>query len=240
MKLPKLDYPRYETILPWSGKKISYRPYSVKEEKLLMMGASNEEASDDDVARAVIQVIENTCDVDVSTLHPVDVEWAYLKVYSVSVSPIIEATMFVESCTTPECPTEIQTLINLDEAIPDGISWLEDAGFIRKSGGWLIMLNDKVGLLMKDIKEDTEFAEDYNVILDNISAVFDDETMISTKDVSREELSNFVEDIPKPSSEKIKQFFKLQPVVTCKIQGKCPTCKTIHTETIKGLSSFFV
>ena len=240
MKLPKLDYPRYETTLPWSGKVISYRPYSVKEEKLLMMSASNEEATDEDIARAVIQVIENTCDVDVSTLHPVDVEWAYLKVYSASVSPIVEVTFFNETCSTPECPTEIQTLLNLESATVIGLDALMDAGFVKKSNGWLIMLTSTVGVIMKDIKEDTDFKTDYNVVLDNIKAIFDEEDIIDVASVKREDLIDFVEDIPKPSADKIKEFFKLQPYVSCTLEAKCPVCKVVHTENVRNLTSFFV
>lgn len=235
MKLPKLDMPTFKTTLPWSGQDITFRQYTCKEERILTTAAAGDDA--EEAERAVIQTIENCCNVDVSTLHPVDVEWLFIKLRSLSVSPVIKVTFFPEKCTTSECPEEIDTLVNLDDAQCLGLDTLEQQGFTRRKGSWILMLTDEIGVQFRDLKESKD--PEYHPILDNIQSIFDGETIYDCKQLEREHLIEWFDAMPVSQSEKIKSFFESQPYIEVELKAKCPHCKHEHTSTMRGLSSFF-
>lgn len=239
MKLPKISYPTFTTILPWSKKEITYRPYSVKEEKMLMMASSDENISDEDVLKGVTQVIENCCSVDIETLHPVDVEWLFIKLKSVSDTPILEVTFFPPTCSTENCPDELNAYINLDKAVVEGLSDLEEYGFKRKGDHWIIMLTDTVGIKLNDLKESKSDRSTSQLILDSIESIFNEEEVWPTKDLDKSELIAFVEDLTPNDSTNLKKFFELQPRLTAEIVAICPVCKKTHENKITGLTNFF-
>lgn len=239
MKLPKIDYPRLTTELPWSKRTITYRPYSTKEEKLLMMAAAVDELDDEEVTKNVIQVIENCCSVDVTTLHPVDVEWLFIKLKSASDSPILEVSFFPPTCTTEDCPDEIQAYMNLEEARVENLDKLEETGFTRKGDFWVIELANGVGMRFKDLKESREDRTVDQIIVDSIDCIFDEQDVYPAADIDRAELIAYVEDLIPAHSAKLKSFFELQPKLVCPIAAICPKCKKVHESKIEGLTSFF-
>jgi len=239
MKLPKIDYPKMTTELPWSKKTITYRPYSTKEEKLLMMAAAVDELNDEEVTKTVIQIIENCCSVDVTTLHPIDVEWLFIKLKAASDTPILEVMFYPPTCTTEDCPDEIQAFMNLDEIRVENLDKLQETGFVRKGEHWLMELANGVGIQFKDLKESREDRTLDEIVIDSIESIYDEETVYPASEVGREELIAYIEDLIPAHSDKIKSFFELQPKLVCPIAAICPKCKKIHESKIEGLTSFF-
>lgn len=239
MKLPKLEFPKYTTDLPWSGRTISYRPYSVKEEKILMMAAASEDIDPVEAENSIIQIIENCCSVDVTTLHPSEVEWLFMKLRIASVSPVVELDVEMPDCDEETCPGVAPGFMNLNDARFEGIDDLKSSGFKQKNDSWIIMLSDTVGVQMKDIKEQ-KGNTDYHPVLSNIKSIFDEENVYPVEEISREELENFLVDLPPIVADKIKSFFEYQPRVVCTMRAMCPVCSKKVEKDIVGLSDFFV
>lgn len=232
IKIPKVQFPTYETVLPWSGRTINYRPYSVSEERILMMAASGNQP--DEINKSVIQIIENCCGVEVESLHPIDFEWCYIKLRIAAVSPILEVTYNL-GC-TETCPESIDINLNLEDVYVEGLNDLTEAGFVKKNGSWILMLNDEVGIQMNDMRESKE---DVDLLHSSIKAIFDSDTVVSASELSKTEIEDFIDALPAPMADKISAFFDNQPYTSLDYKVVCPACKKVHTEKVSGIINFF-
>ena len=114
------------TTLPFSKQKVKYRPYTTKEEKIMMMAMVS--GAEQDMRDAVAQVVENCCDVKVSELTEVDFEYLYIKLISVSDTAVAKVVI-THKCTTDECPEEHNAMVNLEHTEIGDTKELEAAGF---------------------------------------------------------------------------------------------------------------
>ena len=134
MALPKQTAPKYTCILPSDGREIEYRPFLVKEQKVLLL--AQEQEDDAAMFRAVQDLITNVCeDVKSETLPVIDMEWLFLKIRSKSVG---ETANIKLSCTDPKCDGHGEAVVNLDD--------VEVVGDQPESK---IMLNDEIGIEMR-------------------------------------------------------------------------------------------
>ena len=232
MALPKLETPTYETIIPSTGRAIEYRPFLVKEEKILMMA---QETQDTAQAISALKKIISSCTfgkVDPNTLTTYDAEFLFLQLRIKSVGESVDFII-----TDKDTGEDVNISVDLSEVeVVEPEEKLETTIQLNDSIGLTlkeVTLKDAVGLSSKDMNDITGLI---SVVIDTI---FDDEKVYNTQDVSKKELEAFIESLNHSQLEQITTFIQNQPAIQKenKYRLKDGQEKTI---TLKGLQDFFV
>ena len=237
MALPKLNVPVYEAILPSTEKVIKYRPFLVKEEKLLLTA---QESGDDAVLPAVKQIIKNCVqgEVDVDNMPLFDIEYLFLRLRAKSVGE--EVTLGLKPW---GCPQNGGELCNLSTEVAIN---LEDVKVIKdKKHTSKIMLDDKIGIMMTypnisqvDIKgSDSEMG--MNIIKSCIKMIFTEKETYESDSFEDKELDEFIDSLNTKQMEKIRDFFNSMPTLKHTVKYKCKTCNEEKETTVQGLNSYF-
>jgi len=244
MKLPKLDLPKHSTTLPISGKKVDYRPYTVKEEKIIMLASASNDS--DDLERAAMQVVENCASVDLLKLHPVDVEWLYLKLYAASVSKTTEVEFEIDCETQPDededgnlrmCPEAIKVKVDLEKDIElFGVGILEEMGYKRRGDAWVVPITEDSGVVFNLLS--TTKKDQYEVLYDAFVCFYVGEEVTNREEVTLEEFRDWIDDLPRPIADQIDALFDYQPELVVNMVGKCPNCGKEHKRTASGVLDF--
>jgi hypothetical protein len=207
MGLPKLSHPTFELTLPSSGEKIRYRPFLVKEEKILLIAKESKDESD--VIRCVTQIVNNCVledGFDIEKLPSFDLEYIFIQLRSKSVGNIIEATVV-----DTEDNLEYDFTVDLDK-----IKVIKPEGTSNKI---YVDANQKIGVIMrypttKDIVEITKKGTK-DIIGDMfmlcVEKVFDDDDVYPWNEHTIEEKTQFFESIDGKKYESIVQFFADSP-----------------------------
>ena len=237
MALPKLNVPVYEAILPSTEKVIKYRPFLVKEEKLLLTA---QESGEEAVLPAVKQIIKNCVqgEIDVDNMPIFDIEYVFLRLRAKSVGE--EVTLGLKPWGCPQndgelCKFTTEVSVNLEE-----IKCVKDKTHTSK-----IMLDNKIGIMMKypDISQlNTKGSENemgFEVIKKCINMIFTEEETHERDSFSDKELDDFIDSLNTKQMEKIKNFFDTMPVLKHTVKYTCKTCDEEKETTIQGLQSFF-
>ena len=237
MALPKLNVPVYEAILPSTEKVIKYRPFLVKEEKLLLTA---QESGDDAVLPAVKQIIKNCVlgEIDVDNMPIFDIEYVFLRLRAKSVGEEITLGLKPWGCPQNDgelCKFTTEVAINLEE-----IKCVKDKTHTSK-----IMLDNKIGIMMKypDISHlnigGSENEMGLKVIKKCINMIFTEEETHERDSFTDKELDEFVDSLNTKQMEQIKNFFDTMPVLKHDVKYTCKTCGEEKETTIQGLQSFF-
>jgi len=238
MPLPKISTPTYELEIPSSKKTIKYRPFLVKEEKVLIIAMESEDSKQ--IATAVKDVISScilTRGVKVDELSTFDIEYLFLNIRGKSVGEDVEVLI--------TCPddnvTQVPMLINLDEIkVQVGDDHSRD-----------IKLDDSLVLRMKYPSMD-EFiksnftagseigvTETFDLISSCIEQVYSEEESWSAKDCTKKELLEFVEQLSSKQFKEIEKFFDTMPKLSHTITVKNPKTNVESEVVLEGLTSFF-
>lgn len=232
MALPKQTAPKYTCILPSDGREIEYRPFLVKEQKVLLL--AQEQEDDAAMFRAVQDLITNVCeDVKSETLPVIDMEWLFLKIRSKSVG---ETANIKLSCTDPKCDGTGEAVVNLDD--------VEVVGDQPESK---IMLTDEIGIELRyprvsdvnQVQGKDQATQTLEMLKNSIVTIFDEENVYPTADASTNELNEFVEGLTMQQLEKITSYFDSIPSLQLDVESKCTTCGRELKTTAKGINSFF-
>ena len=232
MALPKQSAPKYTCILPSDGREIEYRPFLVKEQKVLLL--AQEQEDDAAMFRAVQDLITNVCeDVKSETLPVIDMEWLFLKIRSKSVG---ETANIKLSCTDPKCDGTGEAVVNLDD--------VEVVGDQPESK---IMLTDEIGIELRyprvsdvnQVQGKDQATQTLEMLKNSIVKIFDEENVYPTADASTNELNEFVEGLTMQQLEKITSYFDSIPSLQLDVESKCTTCDRELKTTAKGINSFF-
>ena len=239
MALPKLTVPEYEAILPSTEKVIKYRPFLVKEEKILLTAL---EAEDDNVMADAIRQIVNNCvygELDVVKLPTFDIEYLFLRLRAKSVGEKVTLGLRPWGCPNNEgklCENSTQVEINLEE-----VKVIKDEKHSTK-----IMLDDEIGVKMRypDIKDinivDVDSAiTGMNIIKNCVDMVFTKNETYERDSFSEEELDEFIDSLNSEQFKKIKDFFDTMPTLRHTVKYKCGTCGEEKETILQGLNSFF-
>ena len=237
MALPKLNVPVYEAILPSTEKVIKYRPFLVKEEKLLFTA---QESGEEAVLPAVKQIIKNCVqgELDVDNMPLFDIEYLFLRLRAKSVGE--EITIGLKPWGCPQnngelCEFTTEVPINLEE-----IKCVKDKTHTSK-----IMLDDKIGIMMKypDISqlnlEGSENEMGMRVIKKCIDMIFTEEETHERDSFTDKELDDFIDSLNTKQMDKIRNFFETMPTLKHTVKYKCKTCDEEKETTVQGLQSFF-
>lgn len=241
MALPKLDVPIHELTLPSTGKKLKYRPFLVKEQKLLLMAGEGNDPKD--MVNSLRQIIINCCvenDLDVESLPLFDIEYIFLQLRSKSVGEVSTVKFKCKNIVDESpCGGVIESEIDLSKIKVD-----KDKRHDNK-----IELLNKLGMIMKypriellteiENLENTNMDEIIKIIAKCIDSIYDEDTVYSSKDHTPEELENFLLGMTQEQFEKVQLFFETMPRLKETIATKCEKCGLEDTIELEGLQSFF-
>ncbi len=238
MALPKLNVPVYEAILPSTEKVIKYRPFLVKEEKLLFTA---QESGEEAVLPAVKQIIKNCVqgELDIDNMPLFDIEYLFLRLRAKSVGE--EVTLGLKPWGCPQnngelCEFTTEVSVNLEE-----IKCVKDKKHTSK-----IMLDDKIGIMMKypdisqmNIGESENDILGMKIIKNSINMIFTEEDTHERGSFTDKELDEFVDSLNTKQMDKIRNFFETMPTLKHTVKYKCKTCNEEKETTVQGLNSFF-
>lgn len=234
MPLPILESPKYVLTIPSTGKNVEYRPFLVKEEKILLLA---QESENENAISTAIKDIVKACTFDVvdpNELTSFDLEYIFLKLRAKSVGEVSEIR-----CKCEKCETLNNISINIDQI---EVSWP------NKKQDKKIMLTDSIGITLnyikvKDIKAEESGKSQTETIMDTIIAmidsVFDQNGIYKKEDSTREELVTFINSLNRSQMEKIEKFIMDSPKLTHTAKFKCTSCKNDNEITLSGTQAFF-
>ena len=237
MALPKLNTPTYELELPSSDEKIKFRPFLVKEEKVLMIAMESGKSAD--ITNAVKDIVK-TCTfdkLDISNIPMFDVEYVFLRIRSKSVGEVSKLKLL--------CPDDKKTYANVEVNLEDVQVQVGDEHTNK------IDLGDGKGMIMTYPTIDS-FAETgiqnitatnmIDVIQTCILQIYEEkgEKVYEAKDQTKKELGEFIEQMNTGQFQKVQQFFDTMPKLKHTIKVKNPKTKKESEITLTGLNDFFV
>jgi hypothetical protein len=243
--LPKIDVPLYEITLPLMKKKVKFRPFLVKEEKILLMAA--EAAEESAVILAIKQIISNclVTKIDVDDLPILDFEYLFLHLRARSVGETIDLQYkcnndIIEGEENRKCNHVVKLSFNALEVEPE----------LNGKESNKIELTPKLGLVLKyptfggidtliEKKEVTPTDVVVETILSSIDYIYDDESLYYAKDTPREELVDFIDSLTREQFMDITKFFENIPKLTKKLDFKCGKCGYSDAIEVEGIQSFF-
>ena len=239
MPLPKIATPIYELEIPSLKKKIRYRPFLVKEEKILIIALESEDSKQ--IANAVKNVISNCIlskGIKVEDLATFDIEYLFLNIRGKSVGETVDVLI--------TCPddgtTQVPTSINLDE-----INVEVDPEHSRD-----IKLDDSLTLRMRypsmtefiknnfDSGESVSVDDTFDLIVSCIDQIYSEEESWTASDSTKKELLEFVEQLSSKQFKQVEKFFDTMPKLSHTIKIKNPNTKVESEVVLEGLSAFFV
>lgn len=248
MSLPKLNTPTYFLTVPSSKKKIKFRPFLVKEEKIMMLV---KESNNDAEILEVMKDVIGSCTfnkIDPDSLATFDIEYIFLQLRSKSVGERIELNM--------KCVNEVE--IPSDEGkepqtkpcggiIPFDIDISKIEVNTRDDHTNIIILDGDVGVTFRYPSLDNisdmnnrDNNDDIDIIVDLIENIFDKDNVYDASDTDRRELVEFIESITQKQFMKIKEgFFDTIPALEHTEKYKCSKCGYEDEYTFRGITDFF-
>ena len=234
MSLPTINVPTYELGIPSTKEKMKYRPFLVKEEKILLL--ANESQDDTEMINAIKQIITNCTfgKVDVEDLAMFDLEYMFLRIRSKSVGEIAKLQLLCDD----DGETYAEVEVNLDEVEID---------FPKKHTN-KIQLTDEIGILMRYPKfnmlrlpgETSETEYIFKMIKECIGQIFEGETIHERADFNDKDLNTFLESLTSEHFKMLQEFFETMPKLSHQVKFKNPVTKKQNKQTLEGLQSFFV
>jgi len=238
MPLPKIATPTYELELPSTGKPINYRPFLVKEEKLLVLALESEDNKQITTAiKTVIKSCISTKGIKVETLPTFDIEYLFLNIRGKSVGEELEVNII---CPDDEV-TEVPVTIDLDEIQ------------VQKSDDHTnrIQIDSNIMMEMKypsldqfiknnfDFKEGNQMDQSFDLIASCIDKIYTEDEVWSTADCTKKEVKEFLESMNSSQFKDIEKFFETMPKLQHTITVKNPKTKVESDVVLEGLASFF-
>ena len=234
MALPKMDLPTYEWEVPSTKKKIKFRPFLVKEEKVLLMALETDDEKN--IKNAVFELLKACIStrIKLENLASFDLEYIFLNIRAVSVGEIVQMNI------TCQDDNETQIKYNLN---------LTDVNVIFPKGhDSKIMLTDTLGVIMKypsfdgfvqgQFTDNKEF-DVIKVVAESIDQIFEGEEVYNESTTSKKEFVEFVEGLTTPQLEKIQEFFETAPRLEHSFKVTNPNTGKESDYTLRGLASFF-
>ena len=238
MPLPKIATPTYELELPSTGQSVSYRPFLVKEEKVLVIALESEDNKQ--ITSAIRAVLKNcilTKGIKVEALPTFDIEFLFLNIRGKSVGEEIEVSV--------TCPddgeTQVPVTINLDE-----IQVQKDENHTNKiKVDDSIMMEMKYPSLEQFIKNNFEFDDknalnqSFDLIASSIDKIYTEDEVWATADCTKKEVKEFLESMNSSQFKEIESFFETMPKLSHTIKVTNPKTKVEGEVVLEGLASFF-
>nr|QMP82981.1 MAG: hypothetical protein [Caudoviricetes sp.] len=239
--LPTLDTPKYEIELPILKKTVKFRPFLVKEQKILLIAAD----SDDEkfLIDNIKQIIKNCCltELDIESLSSVDLEFFFLQLRARSVEEVIQTKYRCENTLESGeiCKNSMEVEINLldinveTDTYNDNIKLTDNIGIKMKCPTIQMVEN-----LNKTKKDDNIINKTFDVIIQCIDYIYDNENFYYPKEVSKKEITDFLESLSIDQFKKVEEFFSKIPKLRKELNVICSKCGFQHKIVLEGLQSF--
>ena len=240
MPLPTIETPTYELKLPSSNKRVKYRPFLVKEEKILIIALESKD--ENEITNAVTDVLKKcilTKGVDVDNLPTFDIEYLFLNIRAKSIGEDIKLTV--------TCPDDNETKVPVTVYV--------DEIKVQKQRGHKpdIVLDDNMTLRMKypslnqfvknnfntDDEADTMVDKTFRVVADCIDTIYTEEDAWDAKDYTPQERLDFVQQLSSKQYKEVEKFFSTMPKLSHKIDVVNPNTKKKGSVILEGLADFF-
>ena len=238
MPLPKISTPTYELELPSTGQTVKYRPFLVKEEKVLVIALESEDNKQiTNAIKAVLKSCIQTRGVKVEHLPTFDIEYLFLNIRGKSVGEELEVNII--------CPddkeTQVKTLINLDD-----IQIEKDENHTKQ-----IKLDANLMMEMKypsleqfiknnfDFNEKNQMDQSFELIATCIDKIYNEDEVWATADCTKKEVNDFLESMNSSQFKEIEVFFETMPKLSHTIKVTNPKTKVESDVVLEGLASFF-
>lgn len=237
MALPKMNAPLYNVTVPSTKKEVKFRPFLVKEEKSLLLAQQSEDPKV--MINTLKSIIENCIvdKIDIDKLAIFDYEYLFTQIRAKSVGEIVELLFLCDTCDDDKAKTQVNLDISKFEVeFPEGhdtkIPLFEDVGIIMK--------NPSLDTLDKLEKiKDGDIDSIFDVVAECMESVYTTEEVFNTKDQTKEEVIEFLENLTQEQFKKIEGFFLTMPKLRQTVEYDCPVCNKHHVKTMEGLASFF-
>ena len=238
MPLPKIATPTYELVLPSTEQKVKYRPFLVKEEKLLVIALESEDTKQ--ITNAIKSVIKNcilTRGIKVESLPSFDIEYLFLNIRGKSVGEVIDVNII--------CPDDGETTVPIQINV-DEIQVVKSDDHDTK-----IKLDDSLMMQMKypsldqfiksnfDFTDDNAMEQSFELVAACVDQIFNEEESWSTADVTKKELLDFLDQMNTSQFKQVEKFFETMPKLSHKVMVKNPETDVESEVVLEGLSSFF-
>jgi len=239
MPLPKINTPTYELVIPSTGKKIKYRPFLVREEKILILALESEDTNQ--ITTSVIDILSECIlskNVDVTKLATFDIEYLFLNVRSKSVGETVDVNI--------TCPDDGKTSVEMQINI-DSIKVQK-----TKNHKNIIKLDDKYSMKLKypsfnefiesnfEVSENnSEVNKSMSMIVSCIDMIYDEEESWDASESSQKELEEFIEQLNSKQFKLIEKFFETMPKLSHKVKITNPKTGVESEVVLEGLASFF-
>ena len=238
MPLPKITTPTYELELPSTGKTVKYRPFLVKEEKVLVIALESEDNKQiTNAIKAVLKSCVQTKGVRVETLPTFDIEYLFLNIRGKSVGEQLEVNIV--------CPddneTQVPVFINLDDIEVEKSE--EHSNKIKLDSN--LMMEMKYPSLEQFIKSNFDFNDEnqmdqsFQLIASCIDKIYSDEEVWATADCTKKEVNEFLESMNSSQFKEIEKFFETMPKLKQDIKVTNPKTGVESDVVLEGLASFF-
>lgn len=236
MALPKLSTPIYELTLPSNGSKISYRPFLVKEEKLLLLAAESQEEAD--IKRTILQVVRNCVldeDFKPDQAPTFDIEYILIHLRIKSVGEEVKNGYSCNNMVNGNrCGGSFEIPIRLEE-----LQIIKDEQLTN-----IIELAPGVSVKMKypkfsDAKNQSTETFAYDLVISSLDTLSMNNQTYSFKDQKKEEIVEFLDSLTKDQFTKLTEYFAKLPKFEINKEVPCPKCGFIHKIVIEDLASFF-
>lgn len=236
MALPTIDLPTYELEVPSTGKTIKYRPFLVKEEKVLLLAL---ETGDEKGIEQAVKNLLKGCIISrlkLESLATFDLEYIFLKIRAASVGEIVE----MEVTCLDDNETKVTYNLNLNDvevSFPEGhsnkIMLTDDTGVMMKYPGFDRFVEASVSgreLTTEDV---------FDIIAESIDQIFQGEDVYDSSTTTKKEFRQFVESMTTSQFEEMQKFFESAPKLSHKFVVTNPNTGITSTYTIEGLQNFF-
>jgi hypothetical protein len=237
MALPKPPVPTYELNVPSTGKKISYRPFLVKEEKVLLIAMESQDP--DQIRNAVLQILKScilTRGVKLESLTMFDIEYIFLRIRSKAVGETVSMKFVCKD----DSQTEVEYELNLEEVevqFPEGhdkkIMLDDSSGIVMRYPGYDQFV--KTQILLKE--PSTE--EVFDIVIDSVHQIFTEDEVYEADTTPRKEIEDYIGDLTTKQFEKIQNFFATMPKLAHTVKIINPNTSVESEYEIEGLVNFF-
>lgn len=251
-KLQRRELPTYQTVLPLSKIKVNYRPYTIKEERILDIAGSSEDSKDK--FNAVKQVVQLCSDIEqIDEIPACDFDYMFIQLYKISDSGDVPFVYNNSNCTTDDCPNEINMTVNLDKHIK--ITEIDNQDEYSKPYSEnephkriidlvddykLVLQNKIVDDLMINNVDDLNEIDISKIIYNILIGVIDKDDYLTKDNFSEEEFKEFFESFKPNELNKLKEYISHLPSLIAENVIICPKCKTKHQLKLTGLLSFLI
>ena len=238
MALPQANVAKYELTLPSQQKTISFRPFLVKEEKILLMAL--ESGKPDEMLRAIKDIVKSCTfgELEPDDYPLFDIEFVFLQIRAKSVGEVAKLKVL--------CPDDKKTYANIEVDITKVEVYVDD----DHANNVILDESRKLGVVLKypslkDVNENMmtgkiKLDEMYDMITNAIETIYEGEKVYQAKDSTKEELREFVDNLTADQMKNLNKFYNTMPRLEHKIEVENPNTGVKSEVVLKGLADFFV